>query len=590
MPPRKAPTPPTDHIRKTAYLYARFSTAGQTDGDSLRRQTDLGRRWCEANGYTLDESYRDEGTSGFKGKHRKEGALSRFLEAVRAGTIPAGAVLLVENIDRLSRESSWDFLGLLLELVNAGVRVVQLDTGEVLDRGTSTFALMQTLLSQFRGHDESARKSRMIGASWEQWRQSGKSRGKPTKPGPVPFWLDRQDDGYALNAHAAVVREVFRLAGDGWGTLRIQRELRRREVKVITKNTSDGILSTPYLGAILTNPVAYGRDEDLDRDDYYPAVVSREEFFRVQAVKKTLRKGTARDRSQVRLLAKVIEDFETGRPYIARRWPTGGKNAWVYYPYDVRRNLTETKSFPVAALERAVLKSVKELDPVAAFGTAETPTRLPALEGERADVATRLAELEEAMVEGAGAAAAVRAAARLEARLAELDKAIGEERVRTAAPPASQSLTEAQRLIVADPDQLTDEQRLRLRVALGRVVNKVRVAFNSRGVFRMCFAAIELEGGYFRELTVLWHRSLAGKIPEFFWSDDMKLVPHAERSTPAEAWGLLGDVADDIERQRKEARREFRREYYRQYDAKKKEEMTAKGFKDVKSWRKAKKE
>lgn len=45
---------------------------------------------------------RDAGLSAFHQKHIKNGALGVFLEAVNAGSIPVGSVLIVEGLDRLS--------------------------------------------------------------------------------------------------------------------------------------------------------------------------------------------------------------------------------------------------------------------------------------------------------------------------------------------------------------------------------------------------------------------------------------------------------------------------------------------------------
>src|SRR5438270_10068040 len=86
-----------------AYLYLRFSTKRQRKGNSARRQTKWAQRWCDRKGITLDESLTiaDPGVSGFRGKHRKTGGLSLFLEACRTGRAERGFYLIVENIDCL---------------------------------------------------------------------------------------------------------------------------------------------------------------------------------------------------------------------------------------------------------------------------------------------------------------------------------------------------------------------------------------------------------------------------------------------------------------------------------------------------------
>ena len=92
--------------RPRAYSYLRFSTTEQLKGDSLRRQTQAARAYADTHGLDLDEAltFRDLGVSAFKGKNVAEGALGAFLQAVDAGRVPPGSWLLVENLDRLSRD------------------------------------------------------------------------------------------------------------------------------------------------------------------------------------------------------------------------------------------------------------------------------------------------------------------------------------------------------------------------------------------------------------------------------------------------------------------------------------------------------
>jgi hypothetical protein len=91
-----------------AYSYIRFSTPEQAKGHSLQRQTEAARAWAVANDVTLDDelTFRDRGVSGFTGANLETGALGVFLERVRDGTISRGSWLLVENLDRISRQSS----------------------------------------------------------------------------------------------------------------------------------------------------------------------------------------------------------------------------------------------------------------------------------------------------------------------------------------------------------------------------------------------------------------------------------------------------------------------------------------------------
>src|SRR5690349_10393305 len=72
-----------------AYSYMRFSRARQAKGDSARRQGEKVVEYCQQHGLLLDDSLdlRDFGVSAFRGRHRKRGALSQFLEGVETGRI-----------------------------------------------------------------------------------------------------------------------------------------------------------------------------------------------------------------------------------------------------------------------------------------------------------------------------------------------------------------------------------------------------------------------------------------------------------------------------------------------------------------------
>ena len=114
-----------------AYSYVRFSTPEQMKGDSLRRQLEQSRRWADEHNVELDESLQDIGVSGFKGKNRTEGALGRFLDLVQHGKIERGSYLLVESLDRLSREEVLSALASFTFIVKAGVTIVTLQDGQI---------------------------------------------------------------------------------------------------------------------------------------------------------------------------------------------------------------------------------------------------------------------------------------------------------------------------------------------------------------------------------------------------------------------------------------------------------------------------
>ena len=119
--------------RAKAYSYLRFSTPDQMQGDSFRRQTEAARKYAEHHGLDFDDdlTFRDLGVSAFRGANVVEGALGQFIEAVNAGRVQTGSYLLVENLDRLSRDKIMPALNRFSSLLEAGITIVTLSDGKV---------------------------------------------------------------------------------------------------------------------------------------------------------------------------------------------------------------------------------------------------------------------------------------------------------------------------------------------------------------------------------------------------------------------------------------------------------------------------
>ena len=114
-----------------AYSYIRFSTAEQSKGDSLNRQTVMAQQWAEAHNVRLDTELdlTDKGISAYLGANAETGALGVFLAAVRDGTIPRGSWLLVESLDRISRQVVRKAARTIEDIVDAGITLVDLSDG-----------------------------------------------------------------------------------------------------------------------------------------------------------------------------------------------------------------------------------------------------------------------------------------------------------------------------------------------------------------------------------------------------------------------------------------------------------------------------
>src|SRR4051812_49005202 len=111
-----------------AFPYKRFSSPSQEDGDSIRRQNALSVAWSERTGVALDLTLtlEDRGVSGLRGVSRSDPdkyGLAAFLKGIETGRVQPGDYLLIENLDRLSREEEVPATHLLTSILMAGVKV-----------------------------------------------------------------------------------------------------------------------------------------------------------------------------------------------------------------------------------------------------------------------------------------------------------------------------------------------------------------------------------------------------------------------------------------------------------------------------------
>jgi DNA invertase Pin-like site-specific DNA recombinase len=152
---------------RRAYSYVRFSDRRQMAGDSVRRQLKLTEDYCERKGLFLDDSLhlRDEGVSGYRGKNADVGRLSRFLAEVKAKRIPAGSTLIVENLDRISRDEIDEALPLFMGILKAGITVATVNPEREYTAETTRGnigAILEIVLAFVLANEESRKKSERV--------------------------------------------------------------------------------------------------------------------------------------------------------------------------------------------------------------------------------------------------------------------------------------------------------------------------------------------------------------------------------------------------------------------------------------------
>jgi site-specific DNA recombinase len=137
---------------KRAAIYARVSTAEQVDGTSLGTQVDTCRAYADGQGWTVHDSYIDEGVSGSKATRP---ALDRLLAAARVGTVQ---VVIVSKLDRIGR-SMRHLAALLGELDDRNIVLVSVS--EAFDSSTPSGRLHRNMLGSFAEFEREQIRERM---------------------------------------------------------------------------------------------------------------------------------------------------------------------------------------------------------------------------------------------------------------------------------------------------------------------------------------------------------------------------------------------------------------------------------------------
>lgn len=292
-----------------AYSYIRFSTPEQLKGDSLRRQLDLSERYVKANNLTLDTSltFEDKGNSAFHGKHIKKGALGAFLAKIEQGVVKPGSFLLVESLDRLSREQVTVALSTFTSILDSGISIVTLTDGQVYshegikDNWTS---LVVSISIMARAHEESAIKSKRLLAAWGQKISNARAGGKKISK-TCPAWLELSDDRtrfIIIPGNVALVKRVYKMAKEGMGSYSIERILNAEKIPAMGFS-SDWHRS--YILNILTNRAVIGEYQYFSGkgharkavgdpiQDYYPQIISNDEFYLVQKIMSSRKTNSA---------------------------------------------------------------------------------------------------------------------------------------------------------------------------------------------------------------------------------------------------------------------------------------------------------
>jgi DNA invertase Pin-like site-specific DNA recombinase len=517
MPVHKAP--------EVAYSYIRFSTPEQRRGDSLRRQTESAADWCKRNDVRLDTSrtLHDLGKSAFKGNHRKNpdrNALAAFLQLVEDGRIPRGSYLVVESLDRLTREHVRPALTLLLNLIEAGVRIVQLHPVEVVyDEDVDPMTLMMALMELSRGNSESAMKAERLGKAWENKRSHARDKGELLTR-QLPAWIEERDGKlYTIPTKALAVERIYELSAEGFGSSRIVKQLVREGLPPLT----DKWLAS-YVRMVLNDRRAVGEfqmrrcDGSPDGEPakgYFPAVISEELWQRARAGVNTRRLNGKKGQGSydkaggfVNLFTGLLRDARDDGSSYNVTVNTGTRGGL----HRVLRNLSldgrgPSVSFPYETFEKAVLSALREIDPADVIEEAERPNERLAIAAELEKTAGQISKIKENILSGGDVESLADVLRQLDVKRRELIERDREVKQRAAAPLKDAWQQTKSLLGAIEKADDPHDYRVRLRAALRREIDSIWVLIVPRGRDRLCATQIWFAGGKQHRDYLVFHQA-----------------------------------------------------------------------------------
>lgn len=357
----------------TAFSYIRFSTVKQAEGDSLRRQTELRDNWLKRNPdvrFDTSLTLKDLGVSAFHGDDRA--GLKCFLKAIETKRVKPGDYLLLENLDRLSREDEQTALQLLLNITQAGVWVVQLEPELLLHKKSDVFVLMRAIFELSRGHNESKMKS-FRGKEGKRKKRQKAIENKTAFSGMCPHWLTVEDEKYVpVPENAALVKRCFKEILNGVGVGALCRKLNNEKIRPFGRARRKKDAHKPHrwqkssLGRMLRNRAVIGEYQATEGrklkpvgepvKGFYPALISEGVFARVGAILTSRRHATVGERKQNNNMFAGLVHSEDRTPWTYRN---KGANA----AHLLRRSDDTGPAIHYDVFEEAIFSCLSEITP-----------------------------------------------------------------------------------------------------------------------------------------------------------------------------------------------------------------------------------
>lgn len=387
-----------------AYSYVRMSTDMQLKGNSLQRQKEKSKEYAIRNGLILIEDFEDIGVSAFKGKNVKTGMLGNFISLIESNKIPVGSYLLIESLDRLSRENIFESIPLFIKILKSGIKIVTLIDEHVYGAENADFKdLLYPLIVLSRAHEESSVKSYRVAKAWANKRKKIDER-KLTKICPAWLHLNTEINSFeVVSGRDKVVKRLFDLADSGYGSYSIALALNNECISPFSKNSKGWHAS--YITRILNNRAVLGEFQphklvngisEPDGDivsAYFPQIIEEDQFLRVQNARRIRFVGGSGRKGPIyrNLFSRIAKCAYCGSPMrFVHKGPLPKGGQFLRCTNADRHFECSASSWRYSDFETAFLYFVQELDLVETLKQAEEQSERYELEQKLISIAEKI--------------------------------------------------------------------------------------------------------------------------------------------------------------------------------------------------------
>lgn len=274
-----------------AYAYIRFSRAIQATGDSENRQLTALELFETSTGTKIVEVVYDKGKSAFRGDNVRSGNFKEMLDRMQSGAIRRGDFLVVESIDRITRQRVLDGVELLQGILKKGINIyttVDKKTYSYNDPTRDFENLLMISLIAKRANEESETKSDRLLSAWKARKAKAENGEVIIKKGKsIPYGLRVENNKFVIHKEEQEeIRRLFELLLQ-FGINTAITKINETSLKKWNNGTLNKIIKhKTVIGCMATHRIEYTADGKSKKiltgfiENYYPNLIEPSLFYK----------------------------------------------------------------------------------------------------------------------------------------------------------------------------------------------------------------------------------------------------------------------------------------------------------------------